>query len=58
MRKKHNIRHIWLILAAYGVFFAMFSGFEELSHGKYWKVIASLTLGAIVYFIIESREKR
>ena len=53
MKKKHHFHHLWLILAAYGVYFAMFSGLEEIVHGKYWKVALSLALGTATYLYIE-----
>lgn len=53
MNKKHHFHHLWLILATYGVYFAIFSGLEELSHGKWWKIVASLILGTITYLYIE-----
>ncbi len=56
--KKFHIKHYWYILGAYGVWFAMFSGIEEISHGKYWKVILSLILGIVVYWIIETKLER
>jgi len=56
--KKFHLKHLWYVLAAYGVWFAMFSGMEEISKGKYWKAIASLLLGVIVYWIIEEKLKK
>lgn len=55
MRKKHQ--HLWLILGAYGVWFALFSGLEEVVNGKYWKFLLSLVLGLIFYWVIEIKEK-
>ncbi len=49
---------IWLILGAYGVWFAVFSGLEEISHGKYWKPIMALIFGLITYWIVENRLKK
>ncbi len=54
---KHNVHHAWLILATYGVWFALFSGLEEMVSGKYWKVATSLMLGVIVYLVIELKKK-
>lgn len=52
MNKKH-LHHLWLILAAYGVWFAIFSGLEEISKGKYYKVILSFVFGGLVYLWVE-----
>ena len=57
MDKIRHFHHLWLIIAAYGVWFAVFSGIEEMSQGKFWKALLALTLGAITYFIIETRLK-
>ncbi len=56
MRRLH-IKHLWLVLAAYGVWFAIFSGFEELLAGKFWKVSLALILGLFVYILIELTNK-
>lgn len=56
--KKLHIKHLWLVLAAYGVWFAIFSGLEEASRGKWWKIGLSLFLGIMVYWIIEARAKK
>jgi len=53
MKKKIHLHHLWLVLAAYGVWFAVLSGVEEVVNGKYWKAITSLVLGIAVYVIIE-----
>ena len=53
--KKIHLKHLWLVLAAYGVWFAMFSGIEEILNGKYWKVVVSLILGVIAYWVIETK---
>jgi hypothetical protein len=50
---KFKTQYLWLIIAAYGVWFAVFSGFEEIMIGKYLKVIIALIFGIISYFIIE-----
>ena len=52
MKKKH-LQHLWLIIATYGVWFAVLSGAEEVLSGKYWKAVASLILGVAAYLIIE-----
>ncbi len=57
MRKLHA-KHLWLILAAYGVWFAIFSGLEEIIIGKWWKVFISILLGIIIYIIFEVRDKK
>jgi hypothetical protein len=58
MKKKHHLYHIWLIFAAYGVYFALFSGLEEVAHGKWWKMAASLFLGTITYLYIEYKTSK
>lgn len=50
-----RIKHLWLILAAYGVWFAILSGLEETFNGKYWKFALSLILGLIAYLLIEQK---
>jgi len=52
MKNKH-FHHLWLVLAAYGVWFAILSGAEEVVNGKHWKAVTSLVLGIAVYLIIE-----
>jgi len=52
MKKKHHLHHLWLILGIYGIWFALFSGFEEIAQGKAWKVL-SLVLGTIIYLYLE-----
>ena len=47
--------HFWLILAAYGVWFAIFSGTEEVISGKYWKVLLSIVLALIIYVALKSK---
>lgn len=54
MIKKYQ-HHLWLILAAYGVWFALLSGMEEILNGKIWKAGLALILGAITYLIIERK---
>lgn len=51
--KNLHLKHVWYALAAYGVWFAIFSGVEEVANGKYWKVALSFVLGIFVYWIIE-----
>ncbi len=53
MNRKHHAHHLWLILGAYGVWFALFSGIVEVSHGVYWKFFLSLILGILTYVVIE-----
>lgn len=57
MKKRHKIHHAWLIFAAYGVWFAIFSGIEEIFMGKLWKVMLSLLFGLVVYVLIEYPQK-
>jgi len=53
MKKKHHVHHLWLILGAYGVWFALLSGLEEVSQGTFWKMGLSLLFGALTYIYIE-----
>lgn len=55
MKKRHHFHHLWLILASYGVWFAMLSGLEEITHGKYWKIVISLLFGIVTYWLIETK---
>lgn len=56
--KKLHVKHLWLVLAAYGVWFAIFSGLEEVARGKYWKVTISLLFGLVIYWLIETKFKK
>ncbi|MEK7185747.1 MAG: hypothetical protein AAB675_00070 [Patescibacteria group bacterium] len=47
----------WFILGAYGVWFAILSGTEEVISGKYWKIILALILGVISYLMIAKTKK-
>lgn len=53
--KKHRLHRVWLVLAAYGVWFAVLSGIEEVFNGKFWKAGLSIALGIITYLVIETR---
>ena len=55
MKQIFHLKHIWLVLAAYGVWFAILSGIEEIQSGKYWKVIWGLILGIVVYLLVERK---
>lgn len=55
MNKKYLF---WLSLGAYGVWFAIFSGMEEISHGKFWKVALALIFGMISVYIVEKKFKK
>lgn len=55
---KHHLNHLWLIFAAYGVWFAVFSGLEEVNRGKFWKASLSLILGVAIYLILERKVNR
>jgi len=57
MKKKHHFHHLWLILATYGVWFAILSGVEEFSLGKLWKITFSLVFGILTYVAIEAKIK-
>lgn len=48
---------LWFILGAYGIWFAILSGTEEMISGKYWKIILALILGITSYLIIEKTRK-
>jgi len=48
-----HFKNLWLVLAAYGVWFAIFSGLEEVFYGKLWKVVLSAIFGLLVYIAIE-----
>lgn len=52
---RHRLHHFWLILAAYGVWFALFSSLEEVMNGKLWKAFLRLLFGAVTYLIIENK---
>lgn len=49
------MKNLWLVLAAYGVWFAIFSGLEEVAHGKYWKFGLSFVFGLVSYLLIERK---
>jgi len=53
-----KIYQLWLILAAYGVWFAVLSGLEEMVNGKYWKLPLALLLGLVTYYWLENRVKK
>lgn len=55
MNKKYIF---WFILGAYGVWFAILSGSEEIFSGKYWKVIFAVVLGVVSYLLIERVSKK
>lgn len=55
MNKKYIF---WFILGAYGVWFAILSGSEELFSGKYWKVICAIILGIGSYLTIERTNRK
>jgi len=52
----NKIYPLWLILGAYGVWFAIFSGTEEVVNGKYWKVVLALILAILVYLVSKSKK--
>lgn len=54
MKRKHHTHHLWLILGAYGVWFAIFSGIVEVLHGMYWKLLLSLLLGILTFVVVET----
>lgn len=49
------LRHPWLVSGGYGVWFAVFSGLEEISTGKFWKVACSLILALLVYLPLKRK---
>jgi hypothetical protein len=46
---------LWPFLGIYGVWFAIFSGIQEILAGVYWKAAASLVLALAVYWSMERR---
>jgi hypothetical protein len=58
MKRANLLYRLWLVLGAYGVWFAIFSGLEELSSGKFWKAGLSLTLALAVYVLTYARPKQ
>jgi len=52
----NKIYPLWLILGAYGVWFAIFSGTEEVVNGKYWKVTLAIILAVLVYWVTRSKK--
>jgi hypothetical protein len=54
MNKKYAI---WFILGAYGIYFAILSGVEEVLNGKYWKLIFAFILGLLSYFIMGRKSR-
>ena len=47
------IKHIWIFLSAYGVFFALLSwGQEIFTKGLVWKGAGALLLGLILYKVV------
>ncbi len=57
MKRSKYLRHLWLVFGAYGVWFAIFSGIEEMSTGKLWKVTLSLALALVIYFVTEAKRQ-
>lgn len=53
MKKRHYAHHLWLIVAAYGVWFAVLSGLEEIAQGDMRKAVMSFLLGTATYIYIE-----
>lgn len=53
MPHRKKIHLLWLIVASYGVWFAVISGIEEMISGKFWKSFICLVLGIASYFYIE-----
>lgn len=50
---KNPIKHIWIFLSAYGVFFALLSwGQEIFTRGFVWKGLGALILGFILYKVV------
>ena len=54
MKRSIYLQHLWLVFGAYGVWFAIFSGIEEMSTGKFWKAALSLVLALAIYFLTEA----
>ena len=40
---------LWLLLAAFGICFALLSALEEAARGDYLKALAAVALGLVVY---------
>lgn len=57
MKRTHHLHRLWLVFGAYGVWFAIFSGLEELGTGKFWKAALSFALALAVYVLTEARRK-
>jgi len=57
MKRSIYLQRLWLVFGAYGVWFAIFSGIEEISNGKYWKAGVSLVLALAIYFLMEVRRQ-
>jgi hypothetical protein len=57
MKRANHLYRLWLVLGAYGVWFAIFSGLEKLGSGKWWKAGLSFALALAVYVLTYARPK-
>lgn len=57
MHYRAVLGHIWLLLSAFGICFALLSSLEEVVSGRYVKAGAALILGLLIYVVI-GRNKR
>jgi hypothetical protein len=57
MSGKELLGQVWLLLSAFGICFALLSGFQELLRGESAKAIGAVVLGLLVYLAI-GRTKR
>ena len=53
---KNKAKHTWILLSAFGIFFAIFSaGYEIIVLGIWWKGVAALFCGFVLYRMIVDR---
>ncbi len=48
---------LWLILSAFGVFFALYSWGQEISRAEPWKGLAAILSGALMFTILRAGKK-
>lgn len=50
---ENKIKHIWIFLSSFGVFFAFLSWIQEiLTRGFWWKGALAIVLGFILYKLV------
>jgi hypothetical protein len=49
----HIVKHVWLIIGTWAVFFAVFSAIEEVASGNLFKTVAALIFGTLTYLAIK-----